>query len=144
MSRVQNVPIYFQNRFFTHDRLRISPWIKSMPKELDITFHVLAQLSGHCDVIINWLWRHQKNENWASETRRWFVKISLFCVRNKIMYVVSLRTICTPTRVLFWCLFPSLLRNSGNKYQYKPLAGAYTVRHSTFLTHWQLCIGGTE
>ena len=35
------------------------------------------------------------------------------------------------TRVLFWYLFPSLLRNSGNKHQNNPLVSAETVRHSS-------------
>ena len=35
------------------------------------------------------------------------------------------------TRVLFWCLFPLLLRNSGNKHQNNPLVSAETFRHSS-------------
>ena len=34
-------------------------------------------------------------------------------------------------RVLFWCLFPSLLRNSGNIQQNNPLMSAKTVRYSS-------------
>ena len=114
------------NRAFLHDRPRISPWIKSISNELDITYHVFAsQLSGHCDVIANQLWRHHQNIKRASETWGWCVKIlvlasfmdSLCRVRNKIMYVLLWRTVYALTRVLFWCLFPSLLRNSGNKNQ---------------------------
>ena len=42
-----------QQPIFLHNRLWISPWIKSISNELDITFHVItAQLSGHCDIII--------------------------------------------------------------------------------------------
>ena len=60
-----------------------------------------SQLSGHCDVITNQLWRHQQNLKWASETRGWYVKIlvlapfmdSLCHVRNKIMYVLLWRTV---------------------------------------------------
>ena len=37
------------------------------------------------------------------------------------MYVLSWRTVYKLTRVLFWCLFPSLLRSSGNKHQNNPL-----------------------
>ena len=45
---------------FLHDRPWISPWIKSISNELDITIHMIAsKLSSHCDVIANWLWRHQ-------------------------------------------------------------------------------------
>ena len=50
------------------------------------------------------------------------------------MYVLSWRTISALTRVLFWCLFPSLLHNSGNKHQNNPLVSAETVRHeSTYI-----------
>ena len=45
---------------------------------------------------------------------------SLCRVRNKII-----------TRVLFWYLFPSLLRNSGNKHQNNPLVSTETVRDSS-------------
>ena len=111
---------------FLHDLTWISPWIKSISNESDITNHVIAsQLSGYCDVIRNRLWRHQQNENRASVTWGRCVKTvvlssfmpSLCHVRNKIMYVISWRTVSALTRVLFWCLFPSLLRNLGNKHQ---------------------------
>ena len=119
--------------YFLHDRPWISPWIKSISNELDITCHVFAsQLSGHCDVIANRLWRHQQNVKLASETRGWYVKIlvlasfmdSLCRKRNKIVYVLLWRTVYALIRVLFWCLFPSLLRNSGNKHQNNPLVSA--------------------
>ena len=99
---------------FLHDRPWISPWIKSKSNDLDITIHVIAsQLSGQCDVISNRLWRHQQNEKRASETRGRCVKIVVLStfmeplcrVRNKIMYVLSWRTVSALTRVLFWCLF---------------------------------------
>ena len=94
---------------FLHDRPWISPWIKSISNELNISCHVFAsQLSGHCDVIADRLWGHQQNVMRASETRGLCVKIlvlasfmdSLCRVRNRIMYVLS-----SNTRVLFWCLF---------------------------------------
>ena len=67
--------------FFLHDRPWISPWMKSKSKELDIIIHVIAsQLSGHCDVNSNRLWRHQRNENRGSETRGRCVKIVVFIV----------------------------------------------------------------
>ena len=48
---------------FLHDLPWISPWIKSICNELDIIIHVIAsQLSGHCDVISNRLWRHQQKK----------------------------------------------------------------------------------
>ena len=111
---------------FLHDWPWISPWIKSISNELDISCHVFAsQWSGHCDGIANRLWRHQQSVKWASEVREWCVKIlvlasflDLSCrVRNKIKLLFF-------TRVLFWCLFPSLLRNSGNKHQNNTLVSA--------------------
>ena len=66
------------------------------------------------------LWRHQKNPNRAIGTGCGCVKIvfsssfmGLLCPgRNKVMYIQSWGTTCIYafTRVLFWCLFPSLLR----------------------------------
>ena len=142
------------NNYILHDRPRVSRWIKSISNELDVVIHVFAsQLSGHCDVISNRLWRHQQSENWVSETRERCPKIvvlSLFmdsfcCVRNKIMYVLSRRTISAPTRVLFWCLFPSLLRNSGNKHQNNPLMIAETVRHSsTYIILYKLSLSSSK
>ena len=105
-----------------------------------IIIHVIApQLSAHCGVISNRLWRHQQNENRASETRGRWVKLvvlysfmdSLCRIRNKIMYVLSWRTISTLTWGLFWYLFPSLLRNSGNKHHHNTLVNAETIRHSS-------------
>ena len=97
---------------FLHDRPWISPWIKSISNEFYIIIHVIAsQLSGHCDVISNRLWRHQQNENPASERRGRCINIVVFIViyyieslcrvRNKIMYVLSWRTVSPLTRVLF-------------------------------------------
>ena len=67
---------------------------------------------------------------------------SLCHVRNKIMYVLSWRTVSVPTRVLFWYLFPSLLRNSGNKHQNNPLLSAETIRHSS--TYITIYISGVD
>ena len=47
------------------------------------------------------------------------------------MYVLSWPTVSVLTWVLFWCLFPSLLRNSGNKHQHDTLVSAETVCHSS-------------
>ena len=59
---------------------------------------------------------------------------SLCHVRNKIMHVLSWRTVSALTWVLFWCLFPSLLGNSGNKHQNNPLVSTETVHHpSTYI-----------
>ena len=131
------------NIIFLHNRPWISLWIKSISNELDITVHMIAsQLSGHCDVISNRLWHHQQNVNLTSEARGRSVKTVIFIVilsslcrvRNKIIYVLSWQTVSVLTRVLFWCLFPSLLRNSGNKHQNNPLVMAETVRHSSTYT----------
>ena len=124
-----------KNRFFLHDRPWISPWIKSISNELDITTHVIAsQLSHYCGVISNRLWRHQQNEDRASETRGRCVKIVVFSVidslamscKNKIIHVLSWWTVSVLTRVLFLCLFPSLLRNKNNS-----LVSTETVSHSS-------------
>ena len=56
---------------------------------------------------------------------------SLCRVRNKIMHVLSWRTVSALTRVLFWYLLPSLLRNSGSKHQNNPLVSSETIRHSS-------------
>ena len=97
------------------------------------TIHVISsQLSGHCDVISNSLWRHQQNENWASESRERCLKSlclssfmdSLYRVRNKTMYVLPWRTVPALTRVPFGCLFPPLLRNAGNIHQNITLVSA--------------------
>ena len=128
------------NDYFLHDWPWISSWIKSISNELDITIHVISsQLSGHCDVTSKLLWRHQQNENRARETRGRCVKIvvlssfmdSLCRIKNKIMYVLSWRTVSALTRVLFWCWFPSLLRNSAKKPTKMTLVSAETVRHSS-------------
>ena len=107
---------------------------------LDITIHVIApQLSSHCDVINNRMWRHQQNEDRVNETPGRCVKIVVLLsfmdsssrVRNKIMYLLSWRTISALTRMLFLYQFRSLLRNSGNKLQSNPLESTKTVRHSS-------------
>ena len=99
---------------FLRNRPWISPWIKSISKELDIIIHVIAsQLSRYCDVIRNRLWRHHQNEDRASETRGRCVKIVVLSsfmeylcrLRNKIIYVLSWQTVSALTRVLFSSLF---------------------------------------
>ena len=100
---------------------------------------IASQLPGYCDVINKRLWRHEQNVNPAREARRRCVYIVVFIVilsslcrvRNKMMYVLSWRTVSALNRVLFLSLFPSLLRNSGNKHQNYPLVSAETVRHSS-------------
>ena len=63
---------------------------------------------------------------------------SLCRVRNKIMYVLSWRTVSVLTRVLFLCLFPSLLRNSRNKHQNNSPVSAETARHSNTCIHYSI------
>ena len=99
------------------------------------------------------LWRRQQSIVTSSAERRpsewdtgtmckdhFFVIIYGYvnCIRNKIMYVISSRTVSTFTQVLFLCLFPSLLRNSGNKWKNNPLVRAETTRHSStyILLYW--------
>ena len=85
----------------------------SISNELDITIHVIAsQFFGHCDAISIRLWRHQQNENRASETRGRCEKVvvlssfmySLCHVRNEIMHVLSWRTVFELThKITFSC-----------------------------------------
>ena len=50
------------------------------------------------------------------------------------MNVLEWRTVSAPTRGLFWCLFPELRINEGNKYQNNPGVSAEMVRHeSTYI-----------
>ena len=94
---------------------------------------IASQLSGHCDIISNRLWHHQQNENKASKTLGWYVKVvillsfmnSLWYVRNKMMYVLSWQNVSALTRVLFW------LCSSVYKHQNNPLESSETVRHSS-------------
>ena len=44
------------------------------------------------------------------------------------MYVLEWRTVSALTRGLFWCLFPELRSNEGNKHENKTRASAETVR----------------
>ena len=80
--------------YFLHERPWISLW---MSNELDITVHVIAsQLSHDCDVIRNRLWRHQQNEDQASETLGWCVKIVVFIViYGFVMSCKKYNNVCT-------------------------------------------------
>ena len=67
LSCGNTTPKFTFSTIFWHTFLRDLPctssWIRiqSISNKLDITFHVLSsQLCGHCDVISNRLWRHQK------------------------------------------------------------------------------------
>ena len=59
---------------------------------------------------------------------------NLCCVRNKIIYVLSWRTVYGLIRLLLWCLLPSLFRNSGNKH------GDF----SPFWNYWSVLIFSSE
>ena len=66
---------------FLHNRPWISPWIKSISNELDITIHVItSHLFRYYDVISNRLWRHQQQKDRASETRGRCLYIVVFIV----------------------------------------------------------------
>ena len=47
------------------------------------------------------------------------------------MYVLEWRIVSALTRRLFWCLFPELRSNEGNKYQNNTRVSAETVRHES-------------
>ena len=50
------------------------------------------------------------------------------------MYVLEWRIVSVLTRGLFWCLFPELQSNEGNKYHNTPQVSVETVRHeSTYI-----------
>ena len=127
---------HFQNVFHSYPVYLgswISPWMKSISNELDITIHVIAsQLSDHCDVISDRLWHHQKNGNRAGETRGRYVKIvvsssfmdSLCHVRNKALYILLWRTVSVLTRVL-------VASQLGKYTKVTPLVSTETVRHSS-------------
>ena len=57
--------------------------------------------------------------------------------KNKVRYALSWRTVSALTWVLFCCLLPLLLHNSGNRHQNNPLGSAETVCHSsTYIIHY--------
>ena len=88
----------------SYDRSWILPWIESISNELDITCNVIApQLSAHCDVISNRLWRHQQNVKQTSKTRAQWVKIVEFIVIYG--FAVSCKkenNVCTLVTNYFW------------------------------------------
>ena len=66
---------------------------------------------------------------------------SLCHVRNIVMFLLSWRTVSALTRVLFLCLFHSLLHNSGNKHKNNTLVSAETVHHSSTYIILYFCRG---
>ena len=47
------------------------------------------------------------------------------------MYVLEWRIVSSLTKELFWCLFPELRSNKGNKYQNYTRMSAETIRHKS-------------
>ena len=123
---------------FSHDRSWIPPWIKSITNELDVTWSrhnclvIVTSSTIYCDVIRRTQTQRVRHgvDVWRSSFSSSFLS-SLYRVRNKIIYVLSWWTVSSPTRVLFWCLFPSLLRNSGNKHQNNPFVSTEANSHSS-------------
>ena len=104
-------PLWRQyNANFLHDPPWISPWIKSISNELDITFHVIDQnclvivtsSAIDCDVInIMKTGRVIHGDDvWRSSFLSSFMS-SLYRVRNKIMRVLSWKIVYALSRVLF-------------------------------------------
>ena len=137
--------------FFLHDRSWISPWKKSISKELDIIIHVIAsQLSGYCDVINNRLWRHQQNVNLASEARGWCVKIVVSIViffatpaiDTKITLSWALKQFVTrvPTLFYIYILLADCVIHLPIFFKYASLVfgHCYVWRSSSDVT-WRIC-----
>ena len=60
--------------------------------------------------------------------------ISNICQMYRIMHVRKWRTVNALMRGLFWCLFPEVHSNMGNKHQRNTQASASTVHHeSTYM-----------
>ena len=68
------------------------------------------------------------NNREAGDLKRHRAHYDVIVMRNKIMYVVPWWTVYKHTRMLIWCLFPSLLHNSSKKHQNNTLVSAWTVR----------------
>ena len=103
ISSWTNTRVHDDLRYFLHDRPWISPSISLIQNDLNITIPMISsQLSGYCDVISNGLWRHQQNENWASETRGRCVKIFVFIViYGFVMSYKKSNNVCTPVMNCF-------------------------------------------
>ena len=112
---------------------KILPFLTRPAVNIAMNPYLTSQISlSRARVTIVWtLWRHQQSSVTSSAKRMpsewntgWCVEIvvlpllmdSLCHVRNTIMYVLSWRTVYVSTRVLYWCVFLSSVRNSGNKH----------------------------
>ena len=102
---------FTEGHCFLYDPPWISLWIKSISNELDITnLMITSQESGHCDVIRNRLWRHQWNENRASETWGGCVKIVGFIViYGVVMSCMKWINVCTLVTNCFCTHFESII-----------------------------------
>ena len=105
----------YEHAHFLHDWPWISPWIKAVYKELDITRHASAPyLLGpamHCAI--------NCDANTANGIRGRWMKIvlissfrGLFCGRT-ISFVLLRRTVHALPRVSLWCLVLYLISISG-------------------------------
>ena len=119
---------------FLHDRPWISPWMKPIYNELDITIHVIAsQLPCDCGVISNRMWRYLQNEDRASETREWCVKIVVFVIiYGSVISCKKLDDVCTLVKKCF-CAHSSVIY-AFIKHKNNPLVSAETVRHTNTYT----------
>ena len=102
---------------------------------------IVTSLAIDCDVISGTKAERVRRERYVKIVVLSSFMYSLCHVRNRMIYVLSWRTISVLTRVLFCYLFPPLLRNSGNKHQNNPLVSAQTVRHSStyiifYISYW--------
>ena len=62
------------------------------------------------------------------------VVIKVECDIERIMYALEWRTVSALTRGLFWCLFPELQSNEGNKHKNNTWVSAEAVCHeSTYI-----------
>ena len=50
------------------------------------------------------------------------------------MYGLKWQIVYAPMRGLFWCLFPELQSNEGNKYQNNPWVSTWTGHECTYIT----------
>ena len=117
-----------------------------------MTVRVRYHLSRVRVTIVWSLWRHRQSIVTSSAERtaiEWDTGIililasfidSLCRVRNKTMCVLSWQTVSALTRVLFWCLFPSLLRNSGNKHQNNPASRERINSSPREYINYSICI----
>ena len=100
---------------FLHDWPWISPWIKSMSNELD-------HYSRDGITIVWSLCHHQQSIVTSSaEPRPSKWDIGTMCKDRHLLSrvrIFSRWTVSALTRGLFWCLFPLLLCNLGNKLKY--------------------------